>query len=154
MRQQLLKLAFLASGNVCAAALSVGGACLSLTARGGKWSTGFVVCCFSRRAEEGCAMRRTLPRPPGPLGGKLERRLGDSSRRQRRDRRERAVDTRRVSFGSLKGSMVETLVYQDQGPAHELAPLLNGSRESRADPYGEENEGLGVGERAQSFTRS
>ncbi|EEC07423.1 hypothetical protein IscW_ISCW018683 [Ixodes scapularis] len=31
-----------------------------------------------------------------------------------------------VSFGSLKGSMVETLVYQDQGPAHELAPLLNG----------------------------
>ncbi|KAH7975357.1 hypothetical protein HPB52_000618 [Rhipicephalus sanguineus] len=33
---------------------------------------------------------------------------------------------KRVSFGSLKGSMVETLVYQDQGPAHELAPLLNG----------------------------
>ncbi|XP_037272933.2 uncharacterized protein LOC119164834 [Rhipicephalus microplus] len=36
---------------------------------------------------------------------------------------------KRVSFGSLKGSMVETLVYQDQGPAHELAPLLNGRGE-------------------------
>ncbi|KAH8032574.1 hypothetical protein HPB51_026027 [Rhipicephalus microplus] len=38
-----------------------------------------------------------------------------------------------VSFGSLKGSMVETLVYQDQGPAHELAPLLNGSRLSECE---------------------
>ncbi|KAL3219583.1 hypothetical protein MRX96_030338 [Rhipicephalus microplus] len=38
---------------------------------------------------------------------------------------------KRVSFGSLKGSMVETLVYQDQGPAHELAPLLNGGNPFR-----------------------
>ncbi|KAM7293971.1 uncharacterized protein ISCGN_023523 [Ixodes scapularis] len=37
-----------------------------------------------------------------------------------------STNLKRVSFGSLKGSMVETLVYQDQGPAHELAPLLNG----------------------------
>lgn len=42
---------------------------------------------------------------------------------------------KRVSFGSLKGSMVETLVYQDQGPAHELAPLLNGKGEEAEEAW-------------------